>query len=170
MQNGTNTTWQDFREKVDELSQKSQPQVKGQPRASNEISVLSWRKFKRIVNKATKNDDMFANRANASNHECRLADAIKHIASSDVYVIDIAKLPEDKQAFVFGDAVRTIYNLKLGEYDSEHGVDPPSRIIVFIDELFIPPPSEKLQNTVSLICQTISYIILRINRKNYIIE
>ena len=133
--NGSITTWQDFREKVDELSQKSQPQPKGQVRPSNEISVLSWRKFKRIVNKATKNDDMFANRANISNHECRLADAIKHISSNDVYVIDIAKLPEDKQAFVFGDAVRTIYNLKLGEYDGEQGINPPSRIVVFIDEL-----------------------------------
>jgi len=132
---GCITTWQDFREKVDELSQKSQPQGKGQPRNSNEISVLSWRKFKRIVNKATKNDDMFANRADASKHECRLADALKHISSNDVYVIDIAKLPEDKQAFVFGDAVRTIYNLKLGEYDGEHGINPPSRIVVFIDEL-----------------------------------
>lgn len=132
---GRITTWQNFRDKVDELSQKSQPQVKGQSRSSNEISVLSWRKFKRIVNKATKNDDMFANRANVSNHECRLADAIKHISSNDVYVIDIAKLPEDKQAFVFGDAVRTIYNLKLGEYDGEQGIDPPSRIVVFIDEL-----------------------------------
>lgn len=132
---GRITTWQDFRNKVDELSQKSQPQVKGQQRTSNEISVLSWRKFKRIVNKATKNDDMFANRADVSKHECRLADAIKHISSNDVYVIDIAKLPEDKQAFVFGDAVRTIYNLKLGEYDGEHGINPPSRIVVFIDEL-----------------------------------
>lgn len=133
--NGCITTWQGFREKVDELSQKSQPQPKGQARTSNEISVLSWRKFKRIVNKATKNDDMFANRANISNYECRLADAIKHISSNDVYVIDIAKLPEDKQAFVFGDAVRTIYNLKLGEYDGEQGINPPSRIVVFIDEL-----------------------------------
>lgn len=61
---GRVTTWQDFREKVDELSQRSQPGGKnnGAQRASNEISVLSWRKFKRIINKATKNDDMFANR------------------------------------------------------------------------------------------------------------
>lgn len=133
--NGKVKTWQDFRNKVDELSQKSQPQSKGTPRVSNEISVLSWRKFKRIINKATKNDDMFANRADSSKHECRLADAIKHISNNDVYVIDIAKLPEDKQAFVFGDAVRTIYNLKLGEYDGEEGIAPPARIIVFIDEL-----------------------------------
>lgn len=106
---GKVNTWEGFREKVDELSQKSQTQGRGTQRNSNEISVLSWRKFKRIVNKAIKNDDMFANRADSSRHECRLADAIKHISNNDVYVIDVAKLTEDKQAFVFGDAVRTIY-------------------------------------------------------------
>lgn len=131
------TTWDAFRNKVDELSQKTQAQGRGQGRtnSSNEISVLSWRKFKRIINKAIKNDDIFANRADISKGECRLADALKHISSNDVCVIDVAKLPEDKQAFVFGDAVRTIYNLKLGEYDGEYGVQPPSRIVVFIDEL-----------------------------------
>lgn len=128
------STWNEFRDKVDELSQRSQPAARGQ-RASNEISVLSWRKFKRIINKATKNDDMFANRPNKNKSECRLADELKHISSNEVCVIDIAKLPEDKQAFVFGDAVRTIYNLKLGEYDGEAGVNPPSRIVIFIDEL-----------------------------------
>ena len=132
---GDISTWDEFREKVDELSQKSSGAGKGSSKASNEISVLSWRKFKRIINKAIKNDDMFANRANIKNGECRLADALKKIKANDVCVIDIAKLPEDKQAFVFGDAVRTIYNLKLGEYDSEDGVNPPSRIVIFIDEL-----------------------------------
>lgn len=132
---GRVVTWQDFRDKVNELSQRSQPSTKGQQRVSNEISVLSWRKFKRIINKATKNDNMFANRPDQNKHECRLADALKHISKNEVCVIDVAKLPEDKQAFVFGDAVRTIYNLKLGEYDGEDGVNPPSRIIVFIDEL-----------------------------------
>ncbi len=78
---------------------------------------------------------MFANRAIEENNECRLADELKHISSNDVYVIDIAKLPEDKQAFVFGDAVRTIYNLKLGEYDGGTDVNPPSKIVIFIDEL-----------------------------------
>lgn len=128
-------TWNDLLNKVDELSQKSQSQGKGQKGGSNEINVLSWRKFKRIINKALKNDDMFANRPDPSRGECRLADELKHIKPNDVQVIDIAKLPEDKQAFVFGDALRTIYNLKLGEYDGERDVNPPDRIIVFIDEL-----------------------------------
>ena len=124
------TTWKEFLDKVAENSQKGNSTKQG-----NEISVLSWRKFKRIVRKAIQ-DDMFANRVdNTKKNECRLADEIKGIRSNDVFVIDIAKLPEDKQAFVFGDAVRTIYNLKLGEYDGEKGVQPPQRIVVFIDEL-----------------------------------
>ena len=127
------STWDAFREKVDELSQKN---TKDDKKKSNEISVLSWRKFKRIINKAIRNDDMFANRAIAEHGECRLTDEIRRIQKNDVYVIDIAKLSEDKQAFVFGDAIRAIYNLKLGEYDDElDGHKPPTRIVVFIDEL-----------------------------------
>ncbi|ODA42703.1 ATP-binding protein [Desulfosporosinus sp. BG] len=123
------STWADFIDKVSENSLKGSGQ-----KGSNDISVLSWRKFKRIVRKAIQ-DEMFANRVVPEKNECRLADELKKIRKNNVVVIDIAKLPEDKQAFVFGDAVRTIYNLKLGEYDAETDVAPPSRIIVFIDEL-----------------------------------
>ena len=127
------STWNAFRERVDDLSQKDR---KDEKKKSNEISVLSWRKFKRIVNKAIRNDDMFANRVAAEKGECRLTDEIRGIQGNDVYVIDIAKLSEDKQAFVFGDAIRAIYNLKLGEYDEMlGGQKPPTRIVVFIDEL-----------------------------------
>jgi len=117
-----------FMDKVSENAQKCSTGAKC------DISVLSWRKFKRVVRKAIQ-DDMFANAVNPSKAECRLADDLKHIHKNEVYVVDIAKLPEDKQAFVFGDVVRTIYNLKLGEYDGESEVKPPSRIIIFIDEL-----------------------------------
>lgn len=122
------STWEDFMGKVTENAQK------GSAAKSGDISVLSWRKFKRVVRKAIQ-DEMFAKRVELSKSECRLADELKQIRKNDVRVIDIAKLPEDKQAFVFGDVVRTIYNLKLGEYDYESGVKPPSRIIIFIDEL-----------------------------------
>jgi hypothetical protein len=80
-------------------------------------------------------DDMFANRVDPTQSECRLADELKHIKKNEVHVIDVAKLAEDKQAFVFGDALKTLYNLKLGEYDNEDEVNPPSRIVIFIDEL-----------------------------------
>lgn len=122
-------TWQDCVEKV---TQKSQKGSGGQ--SNNDVSVLSWRKFKRIFHKAIQ-DDMFASRAEGKKAECRLGDALKTIKENNVFVIDIAKLPEDKQAFVFGDTMRTLYNLKLGEYDGDDGVAPPSRLVVFIDEL-----------------------------------
>jgi uncharacterized protein len=122
------STWKDFMDKVTDNAQKGSSAAKG------DISVLSWRKFKRVVRKALQ-DDMFANAVNPAKAECRLAEELKQIRKNEVYVIDIAKLPEDKQAFVFGDAVRTIYNLKLGEFDAENAVAPPSRIVIFIDEM-----------------------------------
>jgi DNA helicase HerA-like ATPase len=54
------------------------------------------------------------------------------------YVIDIAKLDEEMQAFVFGDVMRSIYDLKQGASDSiERNAkkEIPSKIIIFIDEL-----------------------------------
>jgi DNA helicase HerA-like ATPase len=122
-------TWNNFIDKVQEKSQK------GSAGKGEDVSVMSWRKFKRVVRKAIINDDMFAQRAIVEKNECRLSEDIKKIKKNNVFVIDIAKLPEDKQSFVFGDALRTIYNLKLGEYDAEDCVGPPKRIIVFIDEL-----------------------------------
>lgn len=127
---GSAVTWTEFLEIVSKNAQRGSGGGKG-----GEILINSWKKFKRYVNKAIINDDMFANRVVPEQSECRLADELKHIKKNEVNVIDIAKLPEDKQAFVFGDAVKTIYNLKLGEYDNEDGVNPPSQIVIFIDEL-----------------------------------
>ena len=120
------STWENFLAKVNELSQK------GNSGKSNEISVLNWRKFKRIINKAIKNDAMFVSRPVAENYECRLEEELKNISAGSVSVIDVAKLGTDKQAFVFGDVLKTIYKLKLGEYED---ITPPSKIILFVDEL-----------------------------------
>ena len=97
---------------------------------------MSWRKFSRLLNKAVTGCHFFARRleANTEIPETRLEDAIKNISKNDVYVVDIAKLSEDQQAYVFGSVMRSIYNLQLGEYD-EKEIKPPRRIVVFIDEL-----------------------------------
>ena len=123
--------WQEFLEIIREKCAAG-----AQSDREKEIPIASWRKFYRIVNKAI-NDKaaIFARDINASKGETRLGDALKYIKKNEVHVIDIAKLSEDKQAYVFGDAVRTIYNLQLGEYNGDENVVPPSRIIIFIDEL-----------------------------------
>ena len=99
------------------------------------IPVASWRKFYRIINKSITDNKIFARDIREEEGETRIGDALKYIKKNEVHVIDIAKLSEDKQAYVFGDAIRTIYDLQLGQYAGEEGVDPPSRVVIFIDEL-----------------------------------
>ena len=100
-----------------------------------EIPVASWRKFYRIINKSITDNKIFARDIREEDGETRIGDALKYIKKNEVHVIDIAKLSEDKQAYVFGDDIRTIYDLQLGQYAGEEGVNPPARIVIFIDEL-----------------------------------
>ena len=121
--------WQEFLEAVKE---KCSTESSGKDK---EIPVASWRKFYRIINKSITDNKIFARDIRESEGEIRIGDAMKYIKKNEVHVIDIAKLSEDKQAYVFGDAIRTIYDLQLGQYAGEEGVNPPSRIVIFIDEL-----------------------------------
>jgi hypothetical protein len=121
--------WQEFLEAVKDKC------AAGGAGNDKEIPVASWRKFYRIINKGITDNAIFAREIVEEKGETRIGDAIKYIKKNEVHVIDIAKLSEDKQAFVFGDAVRTIYDLQLGQYSGDEGVNPPARIVIFIDEL-----------------------------------
>lgn len=123
------SNWQEFLEAVKE---KCSAETSGKDK---EIPVASWRKFYRIINKSITDNKIFARDIRESEGETRIGDALKYIKKNEVHVIDIAKLSEDKQAYVFGDAIRTIYDLQLGQYAGEEGVNPPSRVVIFIDEL-----------------------------------
>jgi len=102
------------------------------PDKKKEIPVVSWRKFRLIIGKIINKSALFEN--NARGNTVRLEDQLKNIKQNDVYVVDIANLSEIMQAFVFGDVVRIINRLQLGDYD-EQNITPPRRIIIFIDEL-----------------------------------
>lgn len=121
--------WQGF---LDAVKEKCASETSSRDK---EIPVASWRKFYRIVNKSITDNKIFARDVREDEGETRIGDALKYIKKNEVHVIDIAKLSEDKQAYVFGDAIRTIYDLQLGQYAGEEGVDPPSRVVIFIDEL-----------------------------------
>lgn len=121
--------WQEFLEAVKE---KCSTETSGKDK---EIPVASWRKFYRIINKSITDNKIFARDIREDEGETRIGDALKYIKKNEVHVIDIAKLSEDKQAYVFGDAIRTIYDLQLGQYAGEKVVNPPSRVVIFIDEL-----------------------------------
>ncbi|MFW5871997.1 MAG: ATP-binding protein [bacterium] len=125
---GNIRNWEQFRGEIDEHCKPGSSKDK-------EITVSSWRKFKRIVNKSTKNNPIFATRASEQDREVRMQTAIKSIRKNDVFVVDIAKLDEGLQSFVFGDVMRAVYDLKLGQFEDVDEKDIPSKIIIFIDEL-----------------------------------
>ena len=121
------TSWSAFLEEIQEKCQAGRS-------GDKEITVSSWRRFNRIIRKLIYKNPIF-DRIHDYNEETRIGESLKHIKKNEVHVIDIAKLNEGMQGFVFGDAIRTIYNLQLGEYSGEKNVNPPRKIIIFIDEL-----------------------------------
>ncbi|WP_287818161.1 ATP-binding protein [Bacteroides sp.] len=119
-------TWSDFQNALSQQTQSGKGNTQGK-----EISVLSWRKFYRLFNKAyNKNKEMFTDSLGSG---VRLRDKVTNIKKNEVMVIDIAKLDEESQGFVFGDVMRAVYNLKLSSDRPEE--DIPDRVIIFIDEL-----------------------------------
>lgn len=123
------TNWSDLKDEIKKY------QEKGDTGKDKTISVLSWRKFYRLLNKTlTRNGELYSNSLSKNSKEVRLQEAIKNIQKNDVFVIDVAKLDEETQGFVFGDVMRAVRNIREGQTDREDS-DIPDRIIIFIDEL-----------------------------------
>jgi len=125
------SNWTDLLKAVGEQTQA------GRGGKNKEISVLSWRKFFRLFRKTIYKTTIFENSISTKpkDKETRLQDAIMGIKKNDVFVVDIAKLDEETQGFVFGDVMKSIYDLKLGQADDREEKDIPSKIIIFVDEL-----------------------------------
>ena len=125
---GNIRNWKTFLAEIDAHCQR-------QSGRGSEVTVTSWRKFKRIVRKPLTNP-IFATRVAPEADETSLREHIvDRIQKNDVFVIDIAKLDEDIQAFVFGDVIKSVYDLKLGQAGDRNEEEIPTKIIVFVDEL-----------------------------------
>ena len=122
---GNISNWGSFLDKLGEYT------GSGNTTGDKDISVLSWRKFRRIVSNIIKDNRIFGTIKDESRN-CRLDDALRGIKKNEVHVIDIAKLSDSMQCFVFGSVIKTIYDLKLSVDSDSH---TPKKIIVFIDEL-----------------------------------
>lgn len=115
--------WSTLKEQIDQCA------VAGSTGTSKEIQVSSWRKFKRCISKAISNE-IFVNQD--TNLQCDVTKEIaNNLKAGDVFVIDIARLDENSQSFVFGSVARAIYDMKLGADRS----DIPDKVILFVDEL-----------------------------------
>jgi len=113
--------------------------TKGSDKGNKEISVMSWRKFKRIVRKSIETEKMFNDSVEAGKGEVRLEREIRDLKANDVFVVDIAKQDENMQAFVFGSVMQAVTKLKLGEFDEDMNEKQrsqiPDRVVIFVDEL-----------------------------------
>lgn len=124
---GNCTCWQEFLKTVNDYGKAKNNFV------DKEINVLSWRKFERIIRKSIYNNNIFDEKK-TYNNAIRISDKMSEIKKNEIHVIDIAKLNDDLQCFVFGDTIRKLYNLQL-EQEFSNDSDRPSKIIIFIDEL-----------------------------------
>ncbi len=121
-------TWDQFKEKITE----DYTRIGGTAR---DIPIVSWRKFNRLLKKSISNE-IFVDEisSNKGRKHCHLAEEIHSINKQDVLVVDIAKLDEQVQSFVFGDILKAVYELKLGETERDLN-NIPKKIVVFVDEL-----------------------------------
>ncbi len=121
-------TWDSFLELLDENTKKGK-------NTNSEITVQSWRKFKRLVRTSITNNIFQESLGSKEKRQVILKDEIKKINKNEVYTIDISKMDEQLQCFVFGDIVKAVYELKLGETDRNDIENIPKRVVIFVDEL-----------------------------------
>ena len=135
--------WGEFKDKLKEYVNKG--------KTSKEIPVQSWRRFSRLIRNSI-SDDIFVNARSSSDsqHQVYLSDVIKSINGGQMLVVDIAGLTEQLQCLVFGDIIRSVYELKHGDFelDERSSSKPiPKKIIIFVDELNKYAPSTSGKNS-----------------------
>lgn len=121
------TTWQDLMTK--------EPLVKeGQAQQLGNVAKSSVGRFLRILRRAvhTRQSGIFVSQL--TTRQVTIENAIGKIRGGHTYVIDIARLTDTEQTLVFGDILRTVYELYSGEAALEDD-DLPEKVIIFVDEL-----------------------------------
>ncbi len=121
-------TWDSFKDKLKMNTSTSTTS------RSKDIPIQSWRKFKRLINKSINKDFFVESMGNTEKRQVFLKNRIAEIKKGEVTVVDIARLDEQMQCFVFGDIVNSVYELKLGDTERDEA-DIPKHIIIFVDEL-----------------------------------
>lgn len=110
----------------------------GRSQSIGDVRASSVGKFRRHLRRMvmTRTSGIFTNRRTRNEHH--LADEVKQIEGGHTYVFDIAKLQDHEQAFVFGDIIRTIYEMFA---ESDETLNLPEKVLIFVDELNKYAPS-----------------------------
>ncbi len=96
------------------------------------------RHLRRIIK--TRSTGLFTNARARS--ELNLSEQIREIEGGHTYVVDIARMNDEEQKLVFGDVLRTVYELKAEDPENRVSKKPiPEKVIFFVDELNKYAPS-----------------------------
>lgn len=139
-------SWSGFKQVLAEFCQKGSGKHN-----SSSILIQSWQRFKRLINNSI-NDDIFVNAKSSAKeqHQVYLSDEILNINGGEMMVVDIAGLTEQLQCLVFGDLIRSVYELKHGDYEEQRRSNKnsiPKKILIFVDELNKYAPSTSSKNS-----------------------
>jgi DNA helicase HerA-like ATPase len=110
-----------------------EPLVKeGKSQNLGDVRASSVGKFRRHLRRMvqTRTTGIFTNQRTRNEQE--LSHEIRGIQGGHTYVVDIAKLQEHEQAFVFGDIIRTVYEMFA---ETDETLDLPKKVLIFVDEL-----------------------------------
>lgn len=104
------------------------------------------RQLRRLVE--TRQSGIFVD--SRAQNEKNLGYEITNLKGGHVYVVDIAKLRDEEQTLVFGDLLRTVYELKAEEVENRtEKSDVPGKIIFFVDELNKYAPSGSKESPIT---------------------
>ncbi len=98
-----------------------------------EVAPITVNRFRRILRRivSTRQSGIFVDQL--SRNHCSLSEKIRDIKGGNTYVVDVYNLKDEEKTLVFGDILRTIYNLYAESDVAEE--DLPKKVIIFVDEL-----------------------------------
>ncbi|WP_135257739.1 ATP-binding protein [Thermus caldilimi] len=124
-----------------------EPLVKdGQAQAVGDVRAQSVARFRRLLRRIVQTRQTGIFISQRPKHVKNLSEEIARIRGGETIVVDIARLADDEQTLVFGDILRTIYNL-YAEEGSERE-DLPEKVIIFVDELNKYAPAREKESPI----------------------
>ncbi len=121
-------TWDDLLTKPPLVQQ-------GIPQKFHNIHPSSVGRFLRLLRRVVKTRQSGVFVPQLSTRMTTIEREIGNIQGGHTYVVDIARLMPEEQTLVFGDVLRTVYGLYSGEALPFDDYEPPSKVIIFVDEL-----------------------------------
>ena len=120
-------------ERWDKLKEEVESRKDGKKYKDSDVLVSSWKKFSRILKKYVEDDSIFNDTEEVDKKD--LTDVVyNHLKGGDVMVLDIAKLDDNTQNYVFSSVIKDIYDMKFGmKRTSDTKI--PDKVIIFVDEL-----------------------------------